>query len=186
MQTKNRRLGTITLHCRQPYAFTDINERLLSILASQAGLAIENAALFDSQRRARLVAELQRKRLRTLTERLVSIQEEERLRISRELHDEAGQALTSLKISLDLLQKGLPPDQEPRGRGNRARSRGRAAVAGIRSSRSPAVKQAAENAPCLPAWNGSPGPASGRQSSPHPQAASRRWPSSHAKPDRGR
>lgn len=112
VQTSNRHFGVITLHCGQPYAFTEGDERLLTILATQAGLAIENAYLFDSQRRARLVAELQRKKLRILTERLVSAQEEERLRISRELHDEAGQALTSLKISLDLLQKQLPREQQ--------------------------------------------------------------------------
>jgi signal transduction histidine kinase len=46
-----------------------------------------------------------------LTDRLVSAQEEERMRISRELHDEAGQALTSLKISLDLTRGQLPEEQ---------------------------------------------------------------------------
>jgi two-component system sensor histidine kinase UhpB len=93
----------------QPDAFTLEDERLLMILAAQAGLAIENAQLFDSQRRARLIAELQRERLRILADRVVTAQEEERLRISRELHDEAGQSLTSLKISLDLIRTGLPP-----------------------------------------------------------------------------
>ncbi len=112
IQSRSRRLGTISLHCRQPGAFTDDDERLLTILASQVGLSIENANLFDSQRRARLVAELQRERLRVLTDRLVTTQEEERLRISRELHDEAGQALTSLKINLDLLRNRLSPEQE--------------------------------------------------------------------------
>jgi len=112
IQSRNHRLGTLSLHCRQPGAFTDEDERLLTILASQVGLGIENANLFDSQRRARLVAELQRERLRVLTDRLVTTQEEERLRISRELHDEAGQSLTSLKINLDLLRAGLPPEQE--------------------------------------------------------------------------
>lgn len=112
IQSRNRGLGTISLHCMQPYAFTEEDARLLTILAVQAGLAIENAHLFDSQRRARLVAELQRERLRALTDRIVTTQEEERLRISRELHDEAGQALTSLKISLDLLRGSLPAEQE--------------------------------------------------------------------------
>jgi PAS domain S-box-containing protein len=111
IQARNRRLGTISLHCLQPAAFTEEDERLLTILAVQAGLAIENAHLFDSQRRARAVAEIQRERLRVLADRIVTTQEEERLRISRELHDEAGQALTSLKISLDLIRATLPAEQ---------------------------------------------------------------------------
>lgn len=108
IRSRNRTLGTITLHCMEINAFSEEDGRLLTILSAQAGLAIENAQLFDSQRRARLVAELQRERMRTLADRIVTAQEEERLRISRELHDEAGQALTSLKISLDLIRSGLP------------------------------------------------------------------------------
>jgi signal transduction histidine kinase len=38
--------------------------------------------------------------LRRLSKRLLSIQEEERVRIAREVHDELGQALTALKIEL--------------------------------------------------------------------------------------
>lgn len=45
-----------------------------------------------------------------LARRLVIAQEEERQRVSRELHDEAGQALTALKISLELLQADLPSE----------------------------------------------------------------------------
>ena len=112
IQSRNRSIGTISSVSRMPQTFTSEDERLLTILASQAAMAIENTQLFDSQRRARAIAESQRERLRELTQRLVTAQEDERLRISRELHDEAGQALTSLKISLDLLRSGLPPEQE--------------------------------------------------------------------------
>jgi signal transduction histidine kinase len=43
--------------------------------------------------------------LRVLSKRLLSVQEQERVRIAREVHDELGQALTALKI--DLQQLGM-------------------------------------------------------------------------------
>jgi PAS domain S-box-containing protein len=49
-----------------------------------------------------------RDRLRELTQQIVSAQEEERRRISRELHDEAGQALIGLRFSLDAVYRELP------------------------------------------------------------------------------
>ncbi len=50
--------------------------------------------------------------LRQLARQTTLIQEEERSRLSRELHDEAGQALTALLISLQLIQSSVPPAQE--------------------------------------------------------------------------
>lgn len=43
-----------------------------------------------------------------LLKRLLHAHEEERQRLSRELHDEAGQALTALKLSLELIQSEIP------------------------------------------------------------------------------
>lgn len=48
--------------------------------------------------------------LRELARRVVMAQEEERQRVSRELHDESGQALTALKISLELIKESLDPE----------------------------------------------------------------------------
>lgn len=48
--------------------------------------------------------------LRALSARLLSIREEERTRISREIHDELGQALTGLKMDLSWLVKKPPAD----------------------------------------------------------------------------
>lgn len=45
--------------------------------------------------------------IQKLAKQVVAAQEEERQRISRELHDEAGQALTALKIGLELIQGEL-------------------------------------------------------------------------------
>ncbi|MCA9900312.1 MAG: sensor histidine kinase [Ardenticatenaceae bacterium] len=47
-----------------------------------------------------------------LAKRIVQAQEEERHRISRELHDEAGQALTALKIALEIIQGDVPATEE--------------------------------------------------------------------------
>ena len=51
-----------------------------------------------------------RDRLRNLSARLQTVLEEERTRISREIHDELGQALTALKLDLSSLGRTLSSD----------------------------------------------------------------------------
>jgi two-component system, NarL family, sensor histidine kinase UhpB len=48
------------------------------------------------------------RRLRAVSERLISVQESERLRIARGLHDDTAQALSSLIIGLERLEGRLP------------------------------------------------------------------------------
>ncbi|GAB4545107.1 MAG: GAF domain-containing protein [Anaerolineae bacterium] len=72
--------------------------RLAESLVAQAAIAIQNARLFEQVR-------LGRRQLRTLSRRLVEVQEAERRHIARELHDQAGQALSSLLVSLHLLEE---------------------------------------------------------------------------------
>ena len=43
--------------------------------------------------------------LRYLSSQILQVQEEERKRISRELHDEVGQALTAVNVNLAVLKK---------------------------------------------------------------------------------
>ena len=49
--------------------------------------------------------ELSHERLRALSRRLFEVQEEERRRLARDLHDDVGQALTALKIQLESLAR---------------------------------------------------------------------------------
>lgn len=61
--------------------------------------------------RAKTELERSRRELRDLTTALEYIQEEERKRIARELHDDLGQQITVLKMDASLLRGKLAPDQ---------------------------------------------------------------------------
>jgi signal transduction histidine kinase len=91
-------LGLYSLAKKEPGFFTEAHLRTAEALSAQASIAIRNAWLFEQVRTGR-------ERLQTLSRRLVEVQESERRRIARELHDEAGQALTSLKLGLHLLER---------------------------------------------------------------------------------
>ncbi|MFA4948491.1 MAG: ATP-binding protein [Candidatus Krumholzibacteriia bacterium] len=70
--------------------------------AKQFGVALERVELLDA-------LEKREKELNELTARLIDSGEEERRKCSIMLHDEVGQALTSLKLELEMLEKGLGP-----------------------------------------------------------------------------
>ena len=91
-------IGLYSLSRAEPDAFDQEKLRLAQALSAPAAVAIENAALFHQ-----LTAE--RERLQTLSRKLVDVQENERRSIARELHDETGQVLTSLKIGLRVLEQ---------------------------------------------------------------------------------
>lgn len=55
-------------------------------------------------------AEEMQENLRALSLEILRVQEEERRRISRDLHDEVGQALTAIQMNLELLKKRLPEE----------------------------------------------------------------------------
>jgi signal transduction histidine kinase len=69
--------------------------------ATHRGFREANTAL---QRRNGELAELNR-HLRALSTQVLHVQEEERKRISRELHDEVGQALTAISMNLSALER---------------------------------------------------------------------------------
>jgi PAS domain S-box-containing protein len=100
---RNRVIGILSVLLRRRHCFPDDEMHLLQALAAHAAIALENARLFQE-------AQIGRERLLELTKRVVTAQEEERRRLSRELHDETGQALTALRINLSLMGGDVPSD----------------------------------------------------------------------------
>jgi signal transduction histidine kinase len=95
-------LGFFELHRREggtPFTWHDA--AFLESLANTTAVAIENARLADA-----LAAK--NAEVRALSAHHVTRLEEERQHIARELHDEAGQALVGVKLSLQAMARAVP------------------------------------------------------------------------------
>jgi PAS domain S-box-containing protein len=84
------------------------------ILGAGGGLEGNFAVVTDitERRRSEEALKESERQLRFLSEQLLQAQETERGRISRELHDELGQALSILKLRIGLIRKQLRGDQD--------------------------------------------------------------------------
>ncbi len=112
-----RRYGNLYLTEKYGDAlFSDEDEALVVALAAFAAGAIESAQLVESERaRVAAVAEAVAADERARTRRVMlgevlAAQEAERARVSRDLHDDVGQALTSVLLGLRLVEGSLAGD----------------------------------------------------------------------------
>ncbi|HSE60303.1 MAG TPA: PAS domain S-box protein, partial [Nitrospiraceae bacterium] len=94
-------------HVGPPRRWTEDEQMFAVAVSNLVALAYEQG----ERRRAEEQLQQSQDRLRSLTARLESVREDERIRIAREIHDELGQALTGVKLELSLLR-----DQMPEGR----------------------------------------------------------------------
>jgi signal transduction histidine kinase len=83
--------------------------QLLAIAAEQTLAAAE---------RTRMMQEIaaREQRMFDLARRMLQVEEIERRRISRELHDDAGQSLVVIRLQMELIEQSMPPDAEWRER----------------------------------------------------------------------
>ena len=101
------------------------SDRLERIAEQVARITSENSRLIER------VAESER-RFRRISRGVLRLQEEERTRISRDLHDGIGQLLTALKIQLELLERDAAGLTEVAGRIASSRELAETALAEVR------------------------------------------------------
>jgi two-component system, NarL family, sensor histidine kinase DevS len=93
---RDEAIGVIAVHDKNGAdpRFTDEDLRIAEIFAARAAVAVE----------------LRQRVARNALERVLSAQEDERRRLARELHDETGQALTSILLGLRGLEDAKDPE----------------------------------------------------------------------------
>jgi signal transduction histidine kinase len=95
-------IGALSIGDEAGRVFGEEAVELARFFADQAATTLANAQLYTEVQAAR-------ERLQSLSRQLLEAQEAERRRIAHELHDEAGQLLTSVHLALEEAVTPLPP-----------------------------------------------------------------------------
>jgi signal transduction histidine kinase len=98
-----RTAGVMQFGFSKPYEWLPREQELLAAAAERCLMAAEKARLMED-----LAAS--EEQIRQLAEHMLHVEEMERRRISRELHDEAGQSLLCIRLQMELLEQSLPPE----------------------------------------------------------------------------
>jgi signal transduction histidine kinase len=105
LQVRRMTLGTVSLTAGTPDHFTPERVQLLTAVASELGVLVENARLREQTEHRLVELHAAHEQLQSLSQRLFEVQETERRHIARELHDEIGQLLTALQLLLDITER---------------------------------------------------------------------------------
>jgi PAS domain S-box-containing protein len=100
-------IGALSLGASSEDTFTPAHLDVAREVADSVAIAIQQARLYEQ-----VIAG--RERQRSLTRRLIEAQETERRQFAQELHDQIGQTLTALNISLRIIGDQLSPESAAR------------------------------------------------------------------------
>ena len=98
-----RTAGVMQFGFAKSYEWLPREQELLAAAAERCLLAAEKARLVEH-----LAA--REEQIRQLAEHMLHVEEMERRRISRELHDEAGQSLLCIRLQMELLEGAIPAE----------------------------------------------------------------------------
>jgi signal transduction histidine kinase len=100
MKTAEAIIGVLMIGFAKPYEWLPTERELLRAIADRSALAIDRARINDALREREM-------RIAELSAHVLRVQEQERRRISRELHDETGQELMVIRLYLDMLETSV-------------------------------------------------------------------------------
>jgi signal transduction histidine kinase len=103
LAANGRTAGVMQFAFSKPYEWLPREQELLAAAAERCLMAAEKARLMED-----LAAS--EEQIRQLAEHMLHVEEIERRRISRELHDEAGQSLLCIRLQMELLEQALPAE----------------------------------------------------------------------------